>query len=559
MILSENIIQEIKEVGNIPYAKLDEILRTTRSDSCELCKQLELMGYADRATLGRIVAKHLKRTYMDLGKTLFQEKVLAKLPRESALKYIAIPVYQFGPAVTVALADPGDLGVCLVLEKVLGAPVDPVFSFEDEIRAAIKVHYEAPDQVTSLARAINLDSLVQMTEAQLADLKPVVAISESILLLALKERVTDIHIEPKRHECWVRFRIDGGLVSRVRLPVALMRPLAARYKIMANLDIAESRKPQDGRIAFPTPAKSIDIRVSTLPVVHGEKIVMRLLGSLSSNICLNLDRLDMAAHILEPLKRSLLEPNGILLVTGPTGSGKSTTLYAALNCIDSPDTNISTIEDPVEYEVTSINQASVDVKAGRTFQAILRAMLRQDPDVILVGEIRDVETARTAMQAALTGHLVLSSLHTNGALQAINRLIDIGVESYIVAPAVLGVLAQRLVRRLCVGCRKPYRPSLEALSAHFFWSGDVEPPVLYNSEGCAECRGTGFKGRIGIHEYFRVTSSARNLILRGGTYAELKAHALQSGFRDLRHDGFVKAFQGLTTIDEVVKATSTDS
>jgi type IV pilus assembly protein PilB len=324
------------------------------------------------------------------------------------------------------------------------------------------------------------------------------------------------------------------------------------------MDIAERRKPQDGRIDFALPLKRIDIRVSALPTLHGEKIVMRLLGSITDTTPLHLDKLGIAPGILQPLKETLRAPNGILFVTGPTGSGKTTTLYAALNYINKPTVNIMTIEDPIEYHLPSLTQVQVDERAGRTFAAVLRAVLRQDPDIILVGEIRDTETASIAVKAALTGHTVLASLHTNNALQAMLRLVDMGVEPYTVAPAVIGVLGQRLVRKICERCRVSYTPEPEVLAQHFFWNDTAAPPVFSRGEGCDHCAYTGYYGRLGIHEFLQVSFAMRNYILQGRTYMEIRELAYQEGFRDMRFDGFVKALQGLTTLEEVTRVTAAD-
>ncbi len=354
----------------------------------------------------------------------------------------------------------------------------------------------------------------------------------------------------------MRFRIDGVLTDRLFLPAVMGLPLASRYKICANMDITERRKPQDGRLAFELPTKNLDLRVSCLPVTHGEKIVMRILGSLYATAAPNLDKMDFSEDVLRPFKVTLKQPQGLIFVTGPTGSGKSTTLYAALDFINSRDINIITIEDPVEYDVSTLNQVMVNNKAGRGFQEVLRAVLRQDPDAILVGETRDTETANIAAQAALTGHLVLSTLHTNDAVQATTRLLEMGVESYVVAPALLGVLGQRLVRRLCEYCKTEYHPDPAELRQYFFWRAEAAIPLFYKSTGCDHCGGSGFSGRVGIHEFLKVTTQIREAIQRGADYEELLAIAVAQGFHNLRYDGFKKALRGLTSLDEVIRATA---
>jgi type IV pilus assembly protein PilB len=304
--------------------------------------------------------------------------------------------------------------------------------------------------------------------------------------------------------------------------------------------------------------KKMDIRVSTLPTIRGEKVVLRILGSAYASATLNLDKLNFVPEVLAPLTRVIQQPSGILFVTGPTGSGKTTTLYAALNFINHPDINIVTIEDPVEYDIPSISQVQVNDKVGRSFETVLRSMLRQDPDVILVGEIRDVETARIATQAAMTGHLVLTTLHTGNAIQATTRLMDMGVDRFMVAPSLIGVLSQRLVRRICELCKVEYDPTPEYLGQYFSWRKGYRLPPLYRGEGCEHCGQTGYHGRIGIHEFLNVTSRLREALLEGTRYDELYALAVTGGFREMRYDGFKKALRGLTTIEEVLKATTSD-
>ncbi|MGQ9592332.1 MAG: GspE/PulE family protein [Planctomycetota bacterium] len=558
MILKEPLLSRLREKGRIPWSRLDELVKESDSDVARFSELAIRLGYLDRAEAGSIVASSLGRAYLKLADTLFQPEVVELLPCELAIKYRAIPVYKMGSAATVAMADPSDYGTISVIEKAMGCSIETVFSFPDEIDTAIRVNYEAAARVDSLASGIDPEALASLGEDDLVELKPIVAISESLILIALKEKASDVHIEPKRTSCVVRFRVDGMLAKRFEFPAPFVRPLVARYKVMASLDIADSRRPQDGRIAFRTPSKTIDVRVSTLPSLHGEKVVLRILGTLSEDVALNLDRLGISPDVLERLKAMLERPHGIVFVTGPTGSGKSTTLYAAANYVDRPSVNIVTIEDPVEYEVPTITQSPVDVKAGRTFASILRAVLRQDPDVILVGEIRDTETARIATQAALTGHLVLSSLHTNNALQAVLRLVDMGVEPHVVAPAMIGVIGQRLVRKLCASCKTAFRAEEGCLAPHFYWEGPFPAPTLYRPVGCPDCRGTGYSGRVAIHEVFSVTQEVRDLILRGASYAEIRALAYENGFQDMRFDGFRKVFRGLTTIEEVMRVTGGD-
>ncbi len=562
MKLTPQIRASIEERCPAHRAQLEALVRHAAGDAVEFVQSVVQYGYLDRDTGGEVLATALGRTYVNLGKTLFQDEIVAKVPVDFAEKAKALPLYKLGNAVTVAMVDPLDAKAIQGLEASLGAAVSPVFSFPDEVESAILVKYRTAVDLTRMVTSFDFTPFkAQLTDARLAELvqsKQLVEMGDSLILLALKERASDIHIEPKKAELVVRFRIDGVLVDRMVFPAALGLPLASRLKIAAAMDITERRAPQDGRLRFHLPLQNIDIRVSTLPMLHGEKVVLRILGTLFAGAMLSLERLDIVPSVLTRLKEVIHQPNGILFVTGPTGSGKTTTLYAALNFINRPGINVVTIEDPIEYELASINQVQINDKAGRTFHAVLRSVLRQDPDVILVGEIRDAETARIATQAAMTGHLVLTTLHTNDAIQASTRLIDMGVERFMVAPSLIGVLNQRLVRRVCDVCRVEYRPDPEYLAQLFTWRRGYTPPPFFRGEGCERCGGTGYHGRLGIHEFLNITHRLRDALLQQADYAALRAIALAEGFHDMRFDGLKKALRGLTTIEEVVEATVAD-
>ena len=560
--LSQSLITSFQEKGRIPPVPLAGMVRAAKNNAHDFALLVIQDAYLDRNTAGELLASQINRTYVNLSKTLIQNEQVALLNGEIAQRHQAIPLYQLGKAVTVGMVAPNDPQVVAALEKFLMKPVSPVFCFKDEIDSAIKVNYQSVQNVDILATSFDLTMFQsgELSDAMLAkllDSKPLVELSDSIILLALKERASDIHIEPKKNEVVVRFRIDGELLDMLFLPAEMALPLASRYKILSGMDITVRRKPQDGRLSFALPVKSLDIRVSSLPVMHGEKVVMRILGSLYASSILNLDKLDFSPEVLRPLKSALKYPQGILFVTGPTGSGKSTTLYAALNFINTRDINIVTIEDPVEYDVPTLNQVMVDDKVGRGFKEVLRSVLRQDPDVILVGEIRDTETARIATQAALTGHMVLTTLHTNDAVQATTRLLEMGVERFIVAPAIIGVLGQRLVRRLCEHCKTEHHPDTELLQRYFYWRKGAALPVFYQAAGCEYCARTGYSGRVGIHEFLKITPQIREAILHEQDYDEIMRIAVQQGFQKLRYDGFKKALRGLTSLEEVIRATST--
>lgn len=562
MELTESLIASFQEKAHIPPVPLAGMIKASKNDALEFAQFVIQDGYLDRDTAGELLASQIGCTYVNLSKTLFQNDMVALLTGEIASRFHAIPLYRLGKAVTVGMSNPNDVQTISALKNFLMDDVSPVFCFRDEIDSAIKVNYQSAQNVDELATSFDMKvfqsgQLSDTALAKLLDSKPLVDLSDSIILLALKERASDIHIEPKKNEVIVRFRIDGILIDRIFLPVELGLPLVSRYKISADMDITERRKPQDGRLSFALPLKTLDLRVSSLPVMYGEKMVMRILGSLYTTSILNLDKLDFSPEVLRPFKNALKHPQGILFVTGPTGSGKSTTLYAALNFINTREINIVTIEDPVEYDVYSLNQVMVNDKVGRGFQEVLRSALRQDPDAILVGEIRDTETARIAAQAALTGHLVLTTLHTNDAVQATTRLLEMGVERFIVAPAIIGVLGQRLVRRLCEYCKTEYQPDPDELRQYFHWKEGTAMPTLYKGAGCEHCGKTGYTGRVGIHEFLRVTPQIREAILGERDNDEIMSIAVQQGFHNMRYDGFKKALRGLTSLEEVVRATAT--
>lgn len=561
MELTESLIANFQEKAHVPPIPLAAMVRAAKNDAVDFAQFVIQDGYLDRDTAGDLLANQLARTYVNLSKTLFQDDMVALLTGEIAQRYRAIPLYHLGNAVTVAMVEPNDQKAVAALESLLMKTISPVFSLKDEVDSAIKVNYQSVQHVDDLVMSFDL-SLFQSGElsdaalVKLLESRPLVELGDSIILLALKERASDIHIEPKRNEVVVRFRIDGNLVDRLFLPTEMALPLTSRYKISSGIDITERRKPQDGRLSFVLPLRTLDLRVSSLPVMHGEKVVMRILGSLYTSTILNLDKLDFSPEVLRPFKTTLKYQQGILFVTGPTGSGKSTTLYAALNFINTRDINIVTIEDPVEYDVPTLNQVMVNDKVGRGFKDVLRSVLRQDPDAILVGEIRDTETARIAAQAALTGHLVLTTLHTNDAVQATTRLLEMGVERFIVAPSIIGVLGQRLVKRLCEYCKTEHRPDPEELRPYFYWHEGDQLPVFYKGSGCEHCGGRGYFGRVGIHEFLKVTPQIREAILRERHYDEIMAIAVQQGFRNMRYDGFKKALRGLTSLDEVLRVTA---
>lgn len=390
----------------------------------------------------------------------------------------------------------------------------------------------------------------------MADDAPIVRIGYTIVLQAIREGASDIHIEPEKRGVRIRYRVDGVLNEIMQVPKHIQAPLISRFKILADLNIAERRVPQDGRIPIRHEGKEYDLRVNCCPTQFGEKIVMRILDK--SNVLLPLEKLGFHPDVMSIMDELIIQPNGLLLTVGPTGSGKTTTLYSILNKINTPDKNIMTVEDPVEYVLPGISQVHVQKKAGMTFAAALRAFLRQDPDVIMVGEIRDLETAQIAIEASLTGHLVLSTLHTNSAPEAVMRLADMGIETFLLAATMSGVVAQRLARRICVNCKEPYEVQAETLRKFGFpVTNPREMVTLYRGRGCETCRGKGYKGRLGLYEMLKMNEELRELVVRRAPVAEVRDAARAAGMKELREDGLYKVLQGLTTPDEVMRVVFT--
>ena len=436
-----------------------------------------------------------------------------------------------------------------------------LFAFPDDIEDAIKIEYTSLTSLNDLSSKIPKEILSfsekEITEAELRDgagEQAVVDFTQQMILLAAKERASDIHIEPLETFGRIRFRVDGVLQERLQVEKALLSPLVTRLKVLAQVDITERRKPVDGGFRLPLAGTNLDIRFSSIPGIYGEKAVLRLLGMNDARDVPELETLHVAYSVLEQLKKVAGRPNGIFLITGPTGSGKSTTLYSMLTGMNQTGVNIMTVEDPVEYRLNGINQIQVNPAADLTFASALRSFLRQDPDIILVGEIRDVETARIACRAALTGHLVLSTLHTNDSIQALTRLIDMGVEPFLVAPSLIGAMAQRLVRRICEHCKERYALTPEEVKDLFIWDAS-QPVYFYRGKGCGECNHSGYAGRIAIHEVLIIDNDIRRLIAKDNPIGEIYQHAEGAGFKSLRYDGLKKVLRGLTTLDEINRIT----
>ena len=499
--------------------------------------------------------------WVDPITSLISEEALEKLPIEIARKVQCIPIYVIDNVVTIAMADPTDTEMIRRLGQIAQCGVSAVFSLPADIHDAISIHYATEkgleESLAELAKSMVVlhEDIPTEELSALSESAGVIEIVDSMIFYALRERATDIHIEPHEQFTRIRFRIDGFLREVLSFARKLHAPIATRIKIMSLLNIAENRIPQDGRFSVSVGSNKANFRVSVIPSQYGEKVVIRVLNITGKRDVMTLDKSMMSQTVLRPFRRLIQSPNGIIFVTGPTGSGKTTTLYSALDELNTPDINISTIEDPIEIQLAGINQTQVNHQIDLDFAAMLRALLRQDPDVILVGEVRDLETAKIATEAALTGHLVLATLHTNSATQAIVRLIDMGVEPFMVAPTVIGVLAQRLVARICEKCKETYYPDREILLRYFEEDGLKEVP-FYRGKGCPACRGTGYNGRVAFHELVVVTEEMRGLISEGKSVSAIAEAAKKAGYRPLRYDGLKKVLLGLTTIDQIEEHSS---
>ena len=491
--------------------------------------------------------------YVSPERSLIQYDVARRLPESVARKVLAIPLYELNYVVTVATPTPHDPQLAHLLEPLLGGHVSMVFALPSQIRAALDLAYVGVDELENLlAGGQTADDHRRGFEklGKLAREKAVKEFLRGLFLLAVRNHASDIHIEPEDENVRIRFRQDGVLQEVLRIELEALPTLVNHIKIRGDVDIAENRRPQDGRTSIEVGSRVVDVRLSFVPTIHGTKVVARLLGQNAFSAVPDLEELAFSKSVLDNVNSILASPNGIFFITGPTGSGKTTTLFSALKRLNQPGINIMTIEDPVEYRMPGLNQVQVNPEAGVTFESALRAFLRQDPNVILIGEIRDLETAKIAAQAALTGHLVMATMHTNSALQAVTRLIQIGVEPFLVAPSLIGVMAQRLVRRLCAHCKARRSLTPSEIQAYFEWDGksDVE---ICRPVGCGRCNGTGFSGRMAIHEIFLIDEETRELIARKATILDIQRHALERGFQSLRYDGYKKVLRGLTTPEEV--------
>ena len=544
-------------MGCLTHEQLAEALELQKaSKGARLGRILVQRGYATEYQVSEVLAEHLRIPCVDLSQVEIPADVIGLLPRDLARKHTCLPWLAEGRALYLLMGDPTDLGAMDAVAFRTGLKVLPVVAPESEVAAAIDRYYAEPrpePEPSAPEASVLAGTTVELLAAESeeapgaeadegeeeknANEAPTVTLVNAIMADAIQGGASDIHVEPRTRDVALRYRVDGLLRHVMTLPKRLQPKLLSRIKVISRLDISERRKPQDGRTFLRVSGKAYDLRVSTLPTAEGEKAVLRILAQDRARI--TLEGLGLDDQVLETWRALVERPQGLLLVTGPTGSGKTSTLYASLNFIRSETTNIVTVEDPVEYRLDGVNQVAVSEKAGMTFSAGLRSILRQDPDVIMVGEIRDAETARIAVQAAQTGHLVLSTLHTNDAPTAVTRLVDMGIPAYVVASSLLGILAQRLVRRLC-DCRTP------------------NPDGSASAHGCDRCRFSGYRGRIGVHELLRLTPRLRRALVDRASDDELRARAQDQGFVTMFQDGLRKAGRGLTTPDEVRRVVPPD-
>jgi type IV pilus assembly protein PilB len=543
------------EGGLLTSEQLDQAVSEQQRVGKSLGRVLVELGMVTESQLVASLAQQIGLQFVDLSEYPIDPSAAALVPDAVSRRHNALAIgYDEERRLVVAMADPANVFAIDDFRSITGMEVKPVVATKADVVAAInrvnRMDSDIEDLTATLDVTEEVDELSKVKE--IVDDAPIVKFVNLLITQAIQDRASDIHIEPAERDLRVRFRIDGVLHEIMRSPKTIQSGVISRLKIMADINIAERRIPQDGRLSVTANGKKIDLRVATLPTVWGEKVVMRILDN--STAMLKLADLGFMPENFARYEQSFTKPYGMILVTGPTGSGKSTTLYATLNIVNTVDRNTITVEDPVEYRLPGINQVQVNNKAGLTFASALRSILRSDPDIVLIGEIRDHETAQIAIEAALTGHLVLSTLHTNDAPSAINRLIEMGIEPFLVGSALDCVLAQRLARRLCPKCKEAYQPTEESLvHARFPWNPGEPVPTLYRPVGCSACSKTGYKGRMALHEVMTVTEDVERLAVERRSADEIGKVARAQGMATLRHDGMSKVLLGHTSLEEILR------
>ena len=550
----------LMDAGELTQEQLDYALKEQKKGKKRLGEVLVDLKFLTERKILKTLEKQLSVPYVFLSDFEIMPEAISAVPIFLAERYTLVPIKKEGNRLTIAMNDPTNFYAIDDVRMVSGCDVAVVISEKKEITTAINNYYGVKGRIGDAVGKLNQEAVnqranaVRMVEEENDD-APVIKIINSIIEQAIRDKASDIHIEPQDDETRVRFRVDGVLAQAATFPIASHAALVSRVKIMASMDIAEKRVPQDGRISVSQGDNSIDLRVSTLPTVLGEKIVMRILDKATQLV--KLDHLGFAEKNMELFKHLYSTSYGIVLVTGPTGSGKSTTLYATLQELNDPTKNIITVEDPVEYMMQGVNQVAVNTKAGLTFANGLRSILRQDPNIIMVGEIRDIETAQIAINAALTGHLVFSTLHTNDAAGAITRLLDMGVEPFLVVSSLRGVVAQRLVRKICTHCKEEYVPEAVSPERAYMGLGPDEPVKLYRGKGCPQCNFTGYAGRMAIHEVLPFIPEMKELIMKGAPDNKIFDAGRKIGVTSMKEDGIRKALEGKTSINELLRVAYT--
>ncbi len=550
------------EAGILSEEALEQAMVRQKETGHRLGQTMVELGLVSPEQIAAALSAQLGIPYVRLADYTITPDLIQKIPVQVAKRHKLIPIEEVGAKLIVAVADPLDITALDDLQLMLGLEIEPVIAAESDVMRAIEQQYgEAASQsVENVLQELteqdvqliqDVDGVLGGGTEHVGSETPVIRLVNMIILQSLRDRASDIHIEPFEHRFQVRERIDGVLKELPSPPRALQSGIVSRVKVMADLNIAETRLPQDGRIRVKLAGKEIDIRVSSLPTMFGESVVLRLLDRTSS--VLSIEQLGFQADDAEKLKRNLGASNGIVLVTGPTGSGKTTTLYAGVQEVNSPEIKLITVEDPVEYELKGLVQCQVNEKVGMTFAAALRSILRQDPDIILIGEIRDVETASIAIQSALTGHLVLATAHTNEAAGAITRLIDMGCEPFLLTSSIRAIVGQRLVRKICPACKEQYDPPADDLKKLGKRPEELKGQAFYRGRGCTECATTGFRGRVGIYEVLELNNEINDLIVEKQPANIIHKKALEMGMRPMREDGWMKVLQGATSLDEILR------
>jgi len=543
--------------GLVPIESLDLVTGDPSQDDQHVRALIE-QNVVTESQVASARAAQLGLPFVDLTEYPVDRSAVALVPMQLLRRYSVLPIGRDGDRLLLAMADPRDVLAVDDIRAAVRMQVRPVVAERTDLSAAIDRFVRSDSEIGELASSVAAENS-SSTELALAepteDDAPIVRFVNLLIGQAIQDHASDIHFEPAENEVQVRYRIDGVLHEMNRAPKNIQNAVVSRLKIMSDIDIAERRKPQDGRMSVMHGGRKIDLRVATLPTVYGEKVVMRILDNSSTQ--LGMDQLLMLGKNAETFKTSYSKPYGMILVTGPTGSGKSTTLYTTLNEVSRPEINVITVEDPVEYRLPGINQVQVNPKAGLTFASALRSILRSDPDVVLIGEIRDQETAQIAIEASLTGHLVLSTLHTNDAPSAITRLIEMDIEPFLVGSALDCVVAQRLARRLCDRCKEPYQHDPQALvDLRFGYDAAIGVPTIYRPVGCTTCSNTGYRGRLGLHEVMHVSEDIERLAVSRASSAEIGRVAVENGMTTLRHDGWAKVQLGLTSVEEILRVVA---